>query len=267
MNIKNIRSEIERLSLTLIEGMKGPEMILPSRVEAIETRVIETLYPVAESVNITSVRAELIESLENILYASQRFLECVDTDEIDSIVVEAVNVLKNNMRKTTSLEKLHNIVSEELKKSPLRIKKKLTEAPIIQAGNVEKLANDSIDVALDSYFDKVGDTLDASGTANKEPNKDGAEGEQEFSAVDFSSDISNLVDRVDTLLDLRGTIARRAINHVYEKYGADAADNVKQILSANFDITVDSVEDAEGERNANRPVAVGAGGSGGTTSG
>jgi hypothetical protein len=266
MNVKALRSEIERISRSLSEGMKGTEMILPSRVEAIITRLEERLYPAADNIQITALRKEVLNDLDCISFASHRFLEGVDTDNLDECVAQALGTL-SDVKSGTAASRLQEIFTEELIRANARAsnkssRKMIKEQPELQAGNIQKLANDSIDVALDSYFTKVGDTLDASGQVNKEPTEDG-EGTQEFSAVDFASDIANLVDRTDTLLDLKGTIARRAINHVSEKYGAEAAENVKQVLSANFDIEMDSNRDAQGLRDETRPAAVGAGGGGG----
>jgi hypothetical protein len=243
--------------------MLDSEMILPSRVEAIIARVHEVLYPVVDSLNITLVRREMLEDLDRILEAAEHYLEGVDNDRLDECVALALGTL-SKVRSNSSVSKVQDVVMEEMSRVE-RFRKKnrvLKEEPELQAGNIQKLANDSLDVALDSYFDKVDDTLDASGEANKEPAEDGS-GEMQFSASDFASDVANLVDRAQTLLDLSGTIARRAVNHVGEKYGHDAAENVKQILSANFDIEVDYDRDDEGERVATRPAAIGAGGSGG----
>jgi hypothetical protein len=263
MNVKALRSEIERITRSLVEGMKGPEMILPSRVEAIVTRLEERLYPAADDIQVTALRREVLDDLDRIACAAERFLEGVDTAAIDECAAQALGML-SGVRSGTAASRLNDIVTEELIRARAQVprgRRHLREEPELQAGNVQKLANDSLDVALDSYFDKVGDTLDASGQVNKEPGQDG-EGTQEFSAVDFASDIANLVDRTDTLLDLKGTIARRAVNHVTEKYGADAGENVKQVLSANFDIEIDSDRDAEGQRDETRPAAIGAGGGG-----
>ncbi len=265
MNVKTLRSEIQRITETLIDGMKGPEMILPSRVESIMIRLHERLFPAADSIQVTSIRHEILEDLEKIEYASECFLEGVDTKYLDERVAKALGAL-SEIRTGSDISRLKDLVTEELVRAKALTQLKssrhiIKEQPDIQAGNIQKYANDSLDVALDSYFEKVGDTLDSTGQANKEPNEEG-EGTQEFSAVDFASDLANLVDRVDTLLDLSGTIARRAINHVTEKYGAAAGENVKQVLSANFDIEIDSNIDAQGQRNETRPAAIGAGGGG-----
>jgi hypothetical protein len=59
-------------------------------------------------------------------------------------------------------------------------------------------------------------------------------------------------------------MARRAYNYVSENHGPDAAENFKQVLEGNFQIYIEPQPDMEGERNAMRPAAVGAGaGSGG----
>lgn len=158
------------------------------------------------------------------------------------------------------LDKLRFVVESRLEVSH----ETLNEAAELQAGNVKKLANDSIDVALDAYFEKAAVTLDATGMANLE---DETDKQSQFSAVDFASDIATLLEKTDTLLDLKATVARRAYNHVAEKYGPESADNLKQVLSANFDVEMDSGRDAEDERMANRPAAAGAGGGGGAVGG
>jgi len=257
MNINDIKSEIKRLATTLREALHDPYSASLSNVRAIVTRIDRHLYSVADRCPHTESRREMVEDLDRIQYAAERFLEGVDTAAQDEVVSEALETLSGVTVFNVS-SRLSQMVNEEY----ARVRRSLVEEPEIQPGNIKKIANDSVDVTLDSYFQKASETLDATGKANKEPAPEGEE-EQNFSVVDFASDIANLVDRANTLLDLDGTIARRAYNHVAETYGPDAAENFKQILSANFDLELESTRDMEGERFADRPAAVGAGGGGG----
>jgi hypothetical protein len=264
---KTLRSEIDRVARTLWEGFADPEKIMPSKVEAIITYVETTLYPVADRINETATRRMYLDDIDRIQYAAEQFLEAWDSagdlneNSFISQLAEAhktlagVSTLKDKVR-------LNQIVSEELTESR-HTRRKLREAPVLQPGNIEKLANDSVDVALDSYFKQSAETLGLTGGANKERSEDG-EGQQDFSVVDFASDIANLVERAVELIDLDGTMARRAYNYVSENHGPDAAENFKQVLEGNFQIYIEPQPDMEGERNAMRPAAVGAGaGSGG----
>lgn len=265
---KTLRSEIDRIARTLWEGFADPEKIMPSKVEAIVTYVDETLYPVADRINETSTRRVYLDDIDRIQWAAEQFLEAWssvnENDQgswLDQLAeahstLAGVSTLRDKVR-------LSQIVNEELTEARKPRKKRLAEAPVLQPGNVEKLANDSVDVALDAYFKQSAETLGLTGGANKERSEDG-EGQQDFSVVDFASDVANLVDRANELLDLDGTMARRAYNYVSENHGPDAAENFKQVLEGNFQIFIEAQPDMEGERNAMRPAAVGAGaGSGG----
>jgi len=266
---KTLRSEIDRLARVMMETVKNPERAQPSKVEAIITHIEEKLYPIADRINETQLRRLCLEDIDRIQYAAEQFLEAIDEEyyapqELKRRLSEAykslngVSALRDSMRLT-------QIVNEEITESRVAssVRRLLKEEPILQPGNVEKLANDSVDVTLDSYFKKSAETLGLTGDANKEKAEDG-EGQQDFSVVDFASDIANLVDRADQLLDLYGTIARRAYNYVVENHGPDAAENFKQVIEANFQIYIEPQPDMEGERNFNNPAAVGAGaGSGG----
>ena len=264
--MKTLQSEIDRLARALQEGFADPEKIMPSKVEAIITYIEERLYPVADRINETETRRRCLDDIDRIQYAAEKFLEAWDSasthDEQTwfSQLFEAHKTLAG-VSTLAGKVRLGQIVSEELKES--RSLRRLVEQPILQPGNVEKLANDSVDVALDGYFKQSAETLDLTGGANKERAEDG-EGQQDFSVVDFASDIANLVERANDLLDLDGTVARRAYNYVVQNHGPDAAENFKQVLEGNFQIYIEPQPDAEGERNFNNPAAVGAGaGSGG----
>lgn len=265
---KTLRSEIDRLARTLWEGFADPEKIMPSKVEAIITYIEERIYPAADRINETQTRREYLEDIDRIQFAAEQFLEAWDSLEDQHSWMKRLAEAHRTLEGVSTLAgkvRLGKIVSEELTEARVNasLKRLLREDPQLQPGNVEKLANDSVDVSLDSYFKKAADTLGMTGGANKEKAEDG-DGQQDFSVVDFASDVANLVDRADQLLDLKGTVARRAYNYVSQNHGPDAADNFKQVLEGNFQIYVEPQPDAEGERNFNNPAAVGAGaGSGG----
>lgn len=264
---KTLRSEIDRIARTLWEGFADPEKLMPSKVEAIVTYVDETLYPVADRINETSTRRVYLDDIDCIQYAAEQFLEAWDNADLnESSFVDRLAEAHSTLAGVSTLKdkvRLSQIVNEELTEARKPRKKRLAEAPVLQPGNVEKLANDSVDVALDAYFKQSAETLGLTGGANKERSEDG-EGQQDFSVVDFASDVANLVDRANELLDLDGTMARRAYNYVSENHGPDAAENFKQVLESNFQIFIETQPDMEGERNATRPAAIGAGaGSGG----
>ncbi len=268
--VRQVRSEIQRMKNALVSGLNDVEMILPSRVESMLTKIHEDLYPLADSVDVTNIRRSLINDLDELIEAAESYLSGVDTDTLEESVAHALGHISRIETGTAKAEIRDMVVFERSKLQRAtknsKTKKPIKEAPELQSGNVQKYANESVDVALDAYFSKVGDTLDATGMANKEPAQDG-EGEQEFSAVDFARDVANLLDRLDTLIDINGTVGRRAINYVYEKWGADAAENVKQVLSSNFDVEIETDTTAEDDRAASRPAAIGAGGSGGAAGG
>lgn len=264
---KSLRSEIDRLARALKEGFADPDKIMPSKVEAIITYIETKLYPVADRVNETHSRRVYLEDIDRLQFAAERFLEAWDSEDQSTWsqnLTEAHQTLEG-VSTFAAQVRVGKIVSEEIAEAHVRgsLKRLLKEEPALQPGNVQKLANDSVDVNLDSYFKKAVDTLDLTGNANKEKAEEG-EGQQDFSVVDFANDIATLVERVDTLVDLNGTIARRAYNYVTQNHGPDAAENFKQVLEGNFQIYIEAQPDAEGERNFNNPPAVGAGsGSGG----
>ncbi len=260
MKVSEVKSEINRLAAALREALEDPYMASLSSVRGIVTRIDKHLYAIADRCTHTETRRDMVENLDRIQFAAERFLEGVDTAAQDEVVNEALETLSGVIPYHHGVtSRLSQMVNEELARSK-KTRVRLVEEPVIQPGDVKKVANDSVDVALDSYFQKSSETLAATGTANKEKAMDNGEGEQDFSAADFASDIATLVSKANELLDLDGTIGRRAYNHVAEKYGPDAAENLKQILSANFDINLESPRDMEGERFADRPAATGAGG-------
>ncbi len=75
--------------------------------------------------------------------------------------------------------------------------------------------------------------------------------------VAFADNIARIVEKHESLLDIRGTIVRRALNWVTKNYDAKQTKEIKQILEMNFGITVDNNNDLYQDDHA--PNAKGAG--------
>jgi hypothetical protein len=74
----------------------------------------------------------------------------------------------------------------------------------------------------------------------------------------FASDVAQLVQKSETLLDIKGAIVRRALNYVTKNYDQKQAKDVERILDANFDIQADPTADSY--EDVDVPLAQGAGG-------
>lgn len=257
-NVSLLRSEVKRLARVVKEGLLSTGGFELSEFKAIATRVERSLYPLADRINETNVRRAVLDDLDRLFEAVSWGINVVEGNLDEENMLGEILADLDGVGASPDVDRLRSVVAEVARSAR---RQKLVEEPNLLPGDVRKLANDSVDVALDGYFRKSSETLGATGEANKEKDE-GGEGEQEFSPLDFANDVANLVDRVNTLLDLDGTIGRRAFNYVSEKYGPDAADNFKQVLSANFDVDLESPRDMEGERFADRPAAIGAGVSG-----
>jgi hypothetical protein len=59
----------------------------------------------------------------------------------------------------------------------------------------------------------------------------------------FAREVAHLVENVDNLIDVKGTILRRALNYVGEKYGKEQTGLVKDILETQYGLYYDN--DAE----------------------
>lgn len=89
------------------------------------------------------------------------------------------------------------------------------------------------------------------------PQQPAQKSNQQLDAVTFADNVARLVEKNGTLLDLKGTICRRALNWVTKNYDAKQSKEVKQILEGNFGITPDNAEDPYEDDMA--PPAAGAG--------
>ena len=133
---------------------------------------------------------------------------------------------------------LNEIRSGRMTISEARGRGLLTESdPALSPEGYRK--NDSLDVAIDKFLN------DAAVTAG-----------EEIDAVSFASEIARIVENSDNLLDIKGTIVRRALNYITKTANLEKSNSVKDILQGNFDI-VDTGED--NSEDISGPYAKGAG--------
>lgn len=78
--------------------------------------------------------------------------------------------------------------------------------------------------------------------------------------MSFASDVARLVEKSDMLLDVKGTIVRRALNYITKNYDPKQAKDVAQILENNFGVSSEPGSDPYEDESA--PFAVGAGATG-----
>lgn len=93
--------------------------------------------------------------------------------------------------------------------------------------------------------------------AEPPPQQPEQKGNKELDALTFADNVARLVEKHESLLDIRGTIVRRALNWVTKNYDAKQSKEVKQILEGNFGITPDNANDSYEDDMA--PPAKGAG--------
>lgn len=87
------------------------------------------------------------------------------------------------------------------------------------------------------------------------------EDEVALDVATFADDTARLISNYDTLIDMEQAIYTKAVDFVADKYGDDAADQLRDILSLRYDIEFDEQNDPEGDEE--EFYAVGATGGGG----
>jgi len=150
------------------------------------------------------------------------------------------------MSKKLRMNDLRKIIIEETKKVLLEAEKEKKEK--------EEKGEDSLDSQIDSYFsdyESEGKNSKNEGLdfrsfvrrflreAEEEPKEEESETDQEEKAkltsddIDIDSFVDNvvrLVDNYDSLLEVRNTILRRAVNFLLKGYEIDVADSFKESL-------------------------------------
>jgi hypothetical protein len=87
------------------------------------------------------------------------------------------------------------------------------------------------------------------------------EDEVALDVATFADDTARLISNYDTLIDMEQAIYTKAVDFISDKYGEDAADQLRDILSLRYDIEFDEQNDPEGDEE--EFYAVGATGGGG----
>ncbi len=107
----------------------------------------------------------------------------------------------------------------------------------------------------------AGAVPDAGGDAPAEPPPEQPEQKsgRALDAVTFAENVARLVEKHESLLDLRGTIVRRALNWVTKNYDAKQSKEVAQILEGNFGITPQNDADNYSDDEAPRAAQAGPG--------
>lgn len=79
----------------------------------------------------------------------------------------------------------------------------------------------------------------------------------------FAANVVRLIDNYDSLLEVRNTLARRAINFLNENYEADVANEFKIVLEDQHDIVIGKSKYSQEDEEYPAPPAERSGGTGG----
>jgi hypothetical protein len=86
---------------------------------------------------------------------------------------------------------------------------------------------------------------------------------EDIDIEEFASNVVRLIDNYDSLLEVRNTLARRAMNFLSDNYSPDVVSQFKIVLEDEHDITVGKSKADEEDNEFPSPVAAGAGSGGG----
>jgi hypothetical protein len=86
---------------------------------------------------------------------------------------------------------------------------------------------------------------------------------EDIDIEEFASSVVRLIDNYDSLLEVRNTLARRAMNFLSDNYSQDVVTQFKIVLEDEHDITVGKSKAEEEDNEFQTPVAAGAGSGGG----
>lgn len=145
----------------------------------------------------------------------------------------------------------------------------IEDVPVLtKASDPTMLENDSLDAQVDKFLLQA-DKSDGNPAPKQESFLREADEETPppaptpaapagppIDAVAFCDSVARLVEKSDNLLDVKGTIIRRALNYVTKNYDAKQAKEVQQVLEGNFGLTPDASDPYEDDV---APPATGAG--------
>jgi hypothetical protein len=121
-----------------------------------------------------------------------------------------------------------------------------------------------------NFLSTSSNLLEAEGDeeASKEEPTDKPEEKKKLTAEDldieeFAASVVRLIDNYDSLLEVRNTLARRAINFLSENYSQDVVNQFKIVLEDEHDISIGKSKADEEDSKFPAPAAARAGGTGG----
>ena len=86
---------------------------------------------------------------------------------------------------------------------------------------------------------------------------------EDIDIEEFASSVVRLIDNYDSLLEVRNTLARRAMNFLSDNYSPDVVSQFKIVLEDEHDITVGKSKADEEDNEFPAPAAARAGSGGG----
>jgi len=98
---------------------------------------------------------------------------------------------------------------------------------------------------------------------DKEEDKDKKLTMEDIDVEDFAASVSRMIDNYDSLLEVKSTLARRAINFLIENYEEDVVKEFKIVLEQEHDISIGKAKSKVEDEEFQAPFADRAGGSGG----
>ena len=167
--------------------------------------------------------------------------------------------MKNKKQVSLTTILLRKIISEEVKK-------------VILESSEKELKEDSVDLQIDSYFsdyESEAKKIKSEGIdfrqmtrrflteaededkdeESKEGKKDSTEKKkltaEDLDLENFAASVVRLIDNYDSLLEIRLTIAKRAVNFLLKNYEPSVMKEFKEILSDQHDIFVEHPEQAD----------------------
>lgn len=135
----------------------------------------------------------------------------------------------------------------KVKNSLIRLLFEAPEEEKEQADQSEMLSDASLDAKVDAILSKSESSYDGS-----EPN------EEDLHYV-IATNINNLIENFDNVVDPRTICLNRALNYI-RKTKPDLVERVEEVLLTDFDLQTKLDSSADEELNGSVPAAAGAGG-------
>lgn len=120
------------------------------------------------------------------------------------------------------------------------------DAPADEAEDVEKKPTRQYRELPDGSLDAVVDALLVKAEAGED--EDGKTAPQPFDVTKFSGEVARIVENFDSLVDISAIVVRRALNYVGTHSGADAADQLEEILETRYGISQERADEPQPPR-------------------